>query len=84
MDTGQDTDRDPFAEANDVFSGLELDQKATFLITQAVNTTVEAVSTLVDVVVGECTEFFGVQATVSEEEKDTSRDESAEDASPTP
>ncbi len=84
MDTAQDTDRDPFTEANDAFSGLELDQKATFLVTQAVNTAVEAVSTLMDAVAGECTEFFGVQAAVSEEEKDTSGDESAEDASTTP
>ncbi len=84
MDTTQDTDRDPFAEATDAFSGLELDQKATFLITQAVNTAVEAVSALMDVVDGECTELFGVQAAVSEEEKDISGDESAEDAPPTP
>ena len=58
MDTAQDTDRNQFAEAKEAFSELELDQKATFLVTQAMNTAVEAVSTLVDVVAEECTELF--------------------------
>ena len=77
MDTAQDTDRDQFTEAKEAFSELGLDQKATFLVTQAMNTAVEAVSTLMDVVAEECTELFGTSATASEEEKDSSADESA-------
>ncbi len=77
MDTAQDTDRNQFAEAKEAFSELELDQKATFLVTQAMNTAVEAVSTLVDVVAEECTELFSTPAAASEEEEDSSTDEPA-------
>ncbi len=77
MDTAKDTDRNQFAEAKEAFRELELDQKATFLVTQAMNTAVEAVSTLVDVVAEECTELFSTPAAASEEEKDSSTDEPA-------
>lgn len=77
MDTSKGTDRNQFAEAKEAFNGLELDQKATFLVTQAMKTAVEVVSTLVDVVAEECTELFSTPATASEDEKDSSTDESA-------
>jgi len=81
MDTAQETDRDLFADVKDAFDRLALDQKASFLITESVNTAVEAVSTLVDTVAHECTEFFNAasQKADNSEGTDSSGDESVQD-----
>ena len=78
MDTTQENNRDLFAEVKDAFSCLELDQKATFLITESVNTAVEAVSTLVDVVAKECTQLFSTDTakeTAESEKTESSQSE---------
>ena len=83
MDTTQETDRDLFGEVKNAFDRLKLDQKASFLITESMNTAVEAVSTLVDSVTQECTEFFSSasQETKNAEETNASdKKESTQDA----
>ncbi len=75
MATTQDTDHDLFAQVQETFSRLQLDQKASFLITETANTALEAVSMLIHTVSNECTELFNTAATVEEEPDDTGSNE---------
>ena len=74
MSTQQEDNRDTFAEAKRVFGQLGLDQKVEFIATQTLNTTVEAISTLVDYVSEGCSEIFSTPAS-SADEKDSAETE---------
>ena len=83
MANEKEPDRDLFTEVKEAFSRLELDQKATFLVTESVNTAVEAVSALADAVTRDFAQCFDTattaaeSATAEDEESDSPRDESA-------
>ncbi len=75
MATAKDSDHDLFAQVQEAFSRLQLDQKASFLITETANTALEAVSSLIHTVSNECTELFNTPATVEDESDDPATSE---------
>lgn len=77
MATEQDTPHDPFAEVKAAFQGLDLDQKAVFLVSQAASTAVEAAFTLIDAVAEGVDDLFNPPEPAGEEEKNSSPDETA-------
>ncbi|MCY3999682.1 MAG: hypothetical protein OXF06_05425 [Bacteroidetes bacterium] len=82
MDQNQENNHDQSSEAKDAFGKLELDQKVLFLITESVNTAVEAASAFADRLTEECSEIFNSTQTHSRKSDDTSEDkESTKDPS---
>ncbi|MCY4172014.1 MAG: hypothetical protein OXF08_10540 [Bacteroidetes bacterium] len=78
MDNPKDTHSDLFSKVKDSFKDLELEQKAVFLVTESVNTAVEALTTAADRLADEFTQFFNSsEADAPETEKDSPEDPSA-------
>ncbi len=78
MDNSKDTNTDLFSKVKEAFNQLDLDQKAIFIVTQSVNTVVEALTTVADRVTEEFTQF------VSSEESNAQKpdEDSSEDQAP--
>ena len=70
MDHIHENNKDQSTEAKDAFGKLELDQKVLFLITESVNTALEAASAFADRLTEECSDIFNSTQTNSRKSDD--------------
>jgi len=76
MDNPKDSNTDLFSKVKDAFQELELDQKAAFIVTETINTAVEALTTVADKVSEEVSQFFtSAESDTPESDEDPSEDQ---------
>ncbi len=78
MDNSKDTNTDLFSKVKEAFNQLDLDQKAIFIVTQSVNTVVEALTTVADRVTEEFTQFVNSEESNAQKpDEDSSEDQAS-------